>query len=191
MTVSSSLASKALPTTRWWSLHLALAISCSDVEQPANALIAHFGNLRGILDAPIEELRAARRIGSVTPIALQIIRAAAPSTSSRERGPVTLLRTQTGLPASGGCVSARCRPRSSRWATWTPGTDLCGTALHRAAVGLVLAHNHPNGVVSPNDHDKALTRAIVLPAETVRVRVLDHLIVSAYESSSFRKAGLL
>ena len=89
VTVSSSLASKALPTTRWWSLHLALAISCSDVEQPANALIAHFGNLRGILDAPLEELRAARRIGSVTPIALQIIRAAAPSTSSRERGPVT------------------------------------------------------------------------------------------------------
>ena len=23
---------------------------------------------------------------------------------------------------------------------------------------LVLAHNHPNGVVSPTDHDKALTR---------------------------------
>ena len=65
------------------------------------------------------------------------------------------------------------------------------TALRRGAVGLVLAHNHPNGVVSPTDHDKALTRAIVLPAETVRVRVLDHLIVSAHESFSFRKAGLL
>ena len=65
------------------------------------------------------------------------------------------------------------------------------TALRRGAVGLVLAHNHPNGVVSPTDHDKALTRAIVLPAETVRVCVLDHLIVSAHGSFSFRKAGLL
>ena len=73
--------------TTWWTGRrmitredvddLRTEISCSDVEQPANALIAHFGNLRGILDAPIEELRAARRIGSVTPIALQIIRAAA------------------------------------------------------------------------------------------------------------------
>ena len=56
---------------------------------------------------------------------------------------------------------------------------------------LVFAHNHPNGVVSPTDHDKALTRAIVLAAETVSVRVLDQLIVSAHESFSFRKAGLL
>ena len=56
---------------------------------------------------------------------------------------------------------------------------------------LVLAHNHPNGVVSPTDHDKALARAIVLAAETVSVRVLDYLIVQAHESFSFRKAGLL
>ena len=40
-------------------------------------------------------------------------------------------------------------------------------------------------------HDKALTRAIVRAAETVSVRVLDHLIVSAHESFSFRKVGLL
>ena len=64
-------------------------------------------------------------------------------------------------------------------------------ALRRGAFALVFAHNHPNGVVSPTDHDKALTRAIVLAAETVSVRVLDHLIVSAHESFSFRKAGLL
>ena len=39
-------------------LLLTLAIPRSDVKQPAKALIARFGNLRGILDAPVEELRA-------------------------------------------------------------------------------------------------------------------------------------
>ena len=58
-------------------LLLTLAIPRSDVKQPAKALIARFGNLRGILDAPIEELRAVPGIGSVTPVALQIIKAAA------------------------------------------------------------------------------------------------------------------
>src|SRR2546421_4887991 len=58
-------------------LLLTLAIPRSDVKQPAKALIARFGNLRGILDAPIEELRVISGIGSVTPIALQIIKAAA------------------------------------------------------------------------------------------------------------------
>src|SRR5690606_27154513 len=58
-------------------LLLTLAIPRSDVKEPAKDLITRFGNLRGILDAPIEELRAVPGIGSVTPVALQIIRAAA------------------------------------------------------------------------------------------------------------------
>ncbi len=37
-------------------LLLTLAIPRSDVKEPAKALIARFGNLRGILDASIAEL---------------------------------------------------------------------------------------------------------------------------------------
>src|SRR5437899_6573367 len=58
-------------------LLLTLAIPRSDVKQPAKALIARFGNLRGILDAPLHELQAVDGIGSVTPVALRILREAA------------------------------------------------------------------------------------------------------------------
>lgn len=58
-------------------LLLTLAIPRSDVKQPAKALIERFGNLRGILDAPLDEVHAVKGIGSVTPVALRIIRAAA------------------------------------------------------------------------------------------------------------------
>ena len=64
-------------------------------------------------------------------------------------------------------------------------------ALKRGAAALVLAHNHPNGNLAPSEHDKVLTRAIVLGAETVYLKVVDHLIVSPTETFSFRKAGLL
>ena len=64
-------------------------------------------------------------------------------------------------------------------------------ALKRGAATIVLAHNHPNGKVAPSEHDKTLTRAIVLAGATVNLRVLDHLIVSAEEVFSFRKEGLL
>ena len=64
-------------------------------------------------------------------------------------------------------------------------------ALKRQAAAIVLAHNHPNGNVDPSEHDKIVTRAIVLAAETIRLRVVDHLIVSPKETFSFRKAGLL
>src|SRR5688572_141309 len=58
-------------------LLLTLAIPRSDVKEPAKALIARFRNLRGILDAPIQELQEVKGVGSVAPVALQIIKAAA------------------------------------------------------------------------------------------------------------------
>jgi DNA repair protein RadC len=58
-------------------LVLTLAIPRSDVKQPAKDLITRFGSLRGILDAPLSELRAVRGLGEVAPVALHIIRAAA------------------------------------------------------------------------------------------------------------------
>jgi DNA repair protein RadC len=65
------------------------------------------------------------------------------------------------------------------------------SALRKGAVALVLAHNHPNGHVEPTEQDKLLTRALTLAAETVHLKILDHLIVSADVVFSFRKAGLL
>ena len=64
-------------------------------------------------------------------------------------------------------------------------------ALRRGAAAIVLAHNHPNGDAAPSRRDRTLTRAIVLAAETVQLRVVDHLIVSAEQVFSFRRERLL
>ena len=195
-------------------LLLTLAIPRSDVKQPAKALITRFGNLRAILDAPIEELQAVNGIGSVAPVALKIIKAAAtlylqqsgegqdsladPSRLANfwrmrigalqnevfqvaylDSG-YRLLRDGVETLEEGTVDRAAVYPRR-----------VVESALRRGAAALVLAHNHPNGQVTPSDHDKVLTRAIVLAAETVGVKIVDHLIVSASESFSFRKAGLL
>ena len=195
-------------------LLLTLAIPRADVKQPAKALIARFGNLRGILDAPVEELKAVSGIGTVTPVALKIIRAAAtlylqqsgegqdsladPSRLSdfwRMRlgglqievfqvayldSGYRLLRDGVETLEEGTIDRAAVYPRR-----------VVESALKRGAAALVLAHNHPNGHVQPSEQDKVLTRAIVLAAETVGVKIVDHLIVSASESFSFRQAGLL
>jgi DNA repair protein RadC len=195
-------------------LLLTLAIPRSDVKQPAKALTARFGNLRGILDAPIEELREVSGIGSVTPVALQIIKAAA-----------TLYLQQSGEGLDSLADPARLsefwRMRigalqnevfevaylDSGYRLLRDGVDrleegtidratvyprrVVEAALKRGAAAIVLAHNHPNANLTPSEHDKLLTRAIVLAAETVHLKVVDHLIVSAQDTFSFRKAGLL
>lgn len=64
-------------------------------------------------------------------------------------------------------------------------------ALGCGAAAIVLGHNHSNGHTQPSDKDKTLTRALVLAAETVQLRIVDHLIVSSAEVFSCRTAGLL
>lgn len=195
-------------------LLLTLAIPRSDVKQPAKRLVSRFGNLRGILDASIEELRAVPGIGVVTPVALQIIRAAA--TLYLQQGGegrdvlaepdrlASFWRMRIGALTHEvfevGYLDSGYRLLRDGIETLEEGTmdraavyprRVVEAALRRRAFGVVLAHNHPNGTVAPTEQDKVLTRAIVLAAEAVSVRVVDHLIVSAQDAFSFRKAGLL
>jgi len=195
-------------------LLLTLAVPRSDVKQPAKALIAHFGNLRGILDAPIEELQAVKGLGSVTPVALKIIKEAATLYLQQSGEGQDSLADPSRLAAFWrmrigalqnevfqiAYLDSGYRLLRDGVETLEEGTidraavyprHVIESALRRGAAALVLAHNHPNGHVVPSERDKVLTRAIVLAAETVDVKIIDHLIVSASESFSFRKAGLL
>jgi len=45
--------------------------------------------------------------------------------------------------------------------------------------------------VQPTEQDKILTRALVLAATTVQIKILDHLVVSPDHAFSFRQEGLL
>ncbi len=58
-------------------LLLTLAIPRKDVKVPAKEAIKRFGSFRGVLDAPIEELRKIPGIGEVAPLAIRFIREAA------------------------------------------------------------------------------------------------------------------
>jgi len=58
-------------------LLLTLAIPRSDVEEPAKALLKRFGGLRGVLDAPLAELRSVPGIGDVAAVSLHLVREAA------------------------------------------------------------------------------------------------------------------
>lgn len=195
-------------------LLLTLAIPRSDVKLPAKALIARFGNLRGILDAPLEALQEISGIGSVAPVALRIIRAAATLYLQQSAEGAESLADPDRLSAFWRMRIGALREEvfevaylNSGYRLLRDGVDRLeeGTidravvyprrvlehAIRRGAAALVLAHNHPNGHVEPSEQDKTLTRAVVLAAETVHVKILDHLIVSPDEVFSFRKAGLL
>jgi DNA repair protein RadC len=195
-------------------LVLTLAIPRGDVKPLAKTLIARFGNLRGILDAPVEELKAVSGVGSVTPIALRVLRAVATiylqqSAEEREllRDPEALdrfWRARLGdlrhevfevgyLDSSNRLMREgveRLEEGTIDRATVYP-RRVMEAALRRGASALIFAHNHPNGNVQPSEQDKTLTRALVLAAAALQIKVIDHLVVSTTTVFSFRKEGLL
>ncbi|MCQ2369630.1 MAG: DNA repair protein RadC [Paludibacteraceae bacterium] len=64
-------------------------------------------------------------------------------------------------------------------------------ALQNLATGIILCHNHPSGNTKPSDLDISLTRNIQQGAETLDIRILDHIIVSGGEYFSFSDNNIL
>jgi len=64
-------------------------------------------------------------------------------------------------------------------------------ALDLQAAAVVLAHNHPTGLVHPSRADEALTRGLRAALALVDVRVLDHVIVGPGQALSMAQQGLM
>lgn len=195
-------------------LLLTLAIPRSDVKQSAKALLKKFGSLRAILDAPVEELNKTKGVGEAASTALKIIRAASTLYLQQSAENSDVLRSPDSLSDfwrmrigalqnevfEVAYLDSGQRLLRDGVETLQTGTinraavyprKVVESALKRGAATIVLAHNHPNGNVQPSEQDKLLTRAIVLAAETIELKIMDHLIVSTHETFSFREAGLL
>jgi DNA repair protein RadC len=70
--------------------------------------------------------------------------------------------------------------------------EVVKSALAHNAGAVILAHNHPSGVISPSRADEALTASLKQSLALVDVKVLDHFIVGgAKEPLSFAERGLL
>lgn len=65
------------------------------------------------------------------------------------------------------------------------------TALEQNAVGIILVHNHPSGVLQASEPDKQITKQLKLAGQTMSISVLDHVIVTEKGYLSFADEGLL
>ncbi len=193
---------------------LTLALPRKDVKKPAKDLLACFGNLQGILDAPVDDLRSIKGIGEVAPTAFRIIKEAANlylQQKAEQENCFAARETMMEFWRSrlGGLKHEvfEVAYLDSGYRLLKDGVDrleegtidratiyprkVIEAALKKGSSVLVLAHNHTNGDINPSDQDKNITRAIVMAAETLQIKIHDHLIVSMNEVFSFRKAGLL
>ncbi len=64
-------------------------------------------------------------------------------------------------------------------------------ALQVGATGLILAHNHPSGTIKPSEADKQITQKLKIAAQSLDIKVLDHLIITEKAYFSFADETLL
>ena len=68
---------------------------------------------------------------------------------------------------------------------------LFSIALKCNSTSIILAHNHPSGILKPSNSDKQLTKRIKQAGEILELKVLDHLIINRTSYFSFADNGLL
>jgi len=84
------------------------------------------------------------------------------------------------LASSGGITGTVADPRL-----------IMSVALKTAAVGIVLAHNHPSGNLKPSRADELLTRKIQEACLFLDIQLVDHLILCSTGYLSLADEGLL
>ena len=64
-------------------------------------------------------------------------------------------------------------------------------ALLTNSVALILVHNHPSGNLKPSPEDIRLTKQVREASNFMRIKILDHIILSDTEYYSFADEGML
>lgn len=202
----------ALPDYEMLEMILFMAIPMRDVKPLAKELITKFGNLAGVLNAPLAELSKIKGLSENSAIALKTVQAAAHRLMKQEVMDRPILNSWQRLVDYCTATLAHETVEHFRVLFLNKKNELIadeiqqtGTvdhapaypreimkrALELGATALILCHNHPSGDPAPSEADIDMTYAIKGAGEPFRIILHDHLIVARRGVSSFKTLGLL
>jgi DNA repair protein RadC len=69
--------------------------------------------------------------------------------------------------------------------------EIVQSAVRHHAAALIFVHNHPAGNPQPSDNDKQITQDLVLAGNIMQIKVLDHIVIGENRYFSFADAGLI
>jgi DNA repair protein RadC len=69
--------------------------------------------------------------------------------------------------------------------------EIVSTALKYKALAVILAHNHPSGILTPSRNDVEATKKLIKALETVNITVIDHIVAAGDKYFSFSEKRTL
>ena len=192
-------------------LLLFYAIPRRDTNETAHRLLEHFGTLKAVLMASVEELQKVEGVGKSAAAFLHLLQAVG-YRALRTAGDDTILNSvdsagayfqkllhgerrevlyQVCLDAKGKVLSHK--RLSSGTVSMAPVNvrEVVENALYTDASGILLAHNHPSGIALPSEEDRQITMQIRQALGTMGIELVDHIIVADNDFVSMAASGML
>ena len=191
---------------------LTLGTPRRDVKPQARKALKRFGNLSGVLSAPIEKLTQIEGIGQKNALYLDLVhQVAGRYLRDRARGKAFfgsskavfdyLFHSMRDLKREIFKVLFLNRKNEllsdqdvffgSLTGSAIYPREVVTLALENRAAALVFVHNHPSGDPTPSNEDRNLTRDLVWASHLLMIQVLDHVIVGNNTYYSFADEGLI
>jgi DNA repair protein RadC len=193
-------------------LLLTLGIPWKDRKTQAKEAIKRFKTVRGVLQAPPEELREIKGITAYNIFIIKFLQKVAQEflkeqilkapfcKSSREVFDYLNL-SMRDLPketfkvmflnAQNQVIDVEDLFEGTLTASAVYSREIIKSAIKHNAAALIFAHNHPSGNPEPSDNDKQITRDLVFAANIMQIKVLDHLIIGDNCYFSFADEGFI
>lgn len=185
------------------------AKTCSSV-QLASKLLAHFGGIRQLLEASVEEMSSIKGIGlakaSQVKAALELANRLTKYTGAKKKSiksPEDIAEILIGkmghydrehfvtvlLNTKNQIISIETASVGHLNASLVHPREIFKSAIKRSAASMILAHNHPSGDTAPSQEDVAVTKRLVKAGEILGIEVLDHIIVGDKRYTSLKQEG--
>ena len=193
-------------------LLLTLATPRRDCKQQARDAMKRFGSLRNVLEADIEELRKVEGIGDTNAFGIKLIHQvsrkflrermlAKNALNSSDDVLDYLDHSMRGLPhevfriiylnASNMIIDEEVIAVGTSTEVPVTPQQIVERAVKKGAVKIMLAHNHPGGMADPSEEDQDITREVVFVCGTMKLKLLEHLIIAPNDHFSFSKEGMI
>ena len=190
-------------------LLLFYALPRIDTNPIAHDLLNHFGNLRNVLEAPVEQLMGVNGMGEHAALLLSLVRglsqkymisgdSAAPLNTLEDCGTYLINRFigQRNEVVMLLCLDAKRAPLCCRIvsegsvnAAEISTRKVVEAALSVNATSVILAHNHPSGIAVPSMPDIVTTRRMGAALSAVDIVLEDHFVVADRDYVSLRQSN--
>jgi DNA repair protein RadC len=191
-------------------LLLTLGTPRRDCKSPAKEALMRFRSLRGVLEAPPEELREVKGIGQHNIFGIKLIQEVSRQFlkermmsrpvchSSREVFDYLYHSLRDARREKFKVIFLDAKNQILEVKTYFEGTvdssavyprEIVKGALRHDASSVIFVHNHPSGDPSPSASDTEITRELVFSFLVMHIKVLDHIIIGNNCYFSFADEG--